>query len=151
MTVLTQLLSWALGYAEAGFKVFPVHTIRDGCCTCSDADCGSPGKHPRTRNGLKDATLGPDQIERWWSQWPDANIGLRTDGLLVLDYDGGEWPADPAQRLELACAPTAETPRGSVRKGLRPSVASLDRTSGPVRTGVPASRTRGEHACFCAD
>jgi putative DNA primase/helicase len=52
--------------------------------------CPRPGKHPRTQNGLKDATTDRDQIEAWWTSWPDANVGIRTgadSNLVVLDID----------------------------------------------------------------
>ena len=112
MTVSAQLVSAALRYAESGFAVIPLHSITEGQCTCGRADCASPGKHPRTKSGLKDATTDANQIEQWWSRWPNANLGLSTDGLLVVDDDGGDWPADPVHRLELAAAPAAKTPRG---------------------------------------
>jgi predicted P-loop ATPase len=77
----------ALAYAWRGLPVFPAHSLRDGRCTCGDAECKTPGKHPRTINGVKDATTNAAQIERWWSQWPDANIGIATDDLTVVDVD----------------------------------------------------------------
>jgi hypothetical protein len=58
-------------------------------CSCGDPGCGPVGKHPRTRNGLHDATTDPDQLARWWQRWPHANIGLVTGELAdVLDVDG---------------------------------------------------------------
>jgi putative DNA primase/helicase len=63
---------------------------RDGVCTCGKPDCQNPAKHPRTQNGLNDATSDPEQIRQWWAQWPDANIGIRTgeiSGLVVVDID----------------------------------------------------------------
>jgi len=33
------------------------------------------------------ATQDPEQIRKWWGQWPDANIGGVTNQLLVLDVD----------------------------------------------------------------
>jgi predicted transcriptional regulator len=56
-------------------------------------DCGSPGKHPRTEHGLSDASLDLGQINQWWHDWPDANVGIRTGtpgGIVVLDVDGSE-------------------------------------------------------------
>jgi hypothetical protein len=49
-----------------------------------------PGRqHPRTRNGLHDATTNPSRLARWWQRWPHANIGLVTGELAdVLDVDG---------------------------------------------------------------
>ncbi|MHB1844757.1 MAG: bifunctional DNA primase/polymerase [Deltaproteobacteria bacterium] len=85
----TALLAAALEYAKTGFQVLPLHAIADGCCTCMKGKrCSSPGKHPRTAHGLKDATLDPKVIRRWWHRWPNANVGITTgDGLLVLDVD----------------------------------------------------------------
>lgn len=79
----------ALGYARRGWHVFPLHTPREGGCSCRQ-ECGKQaGKHPRTRNGLLDATLDLERIESWWSMWPDANIGISCgpSALVVLDVD----------------------------------------------------------------
>jgi hypothetical protein len=85
------LLPAALDYAERGWFVFPLWGIGPGgICECG-RNCGrDAGKHPITRNGLLDATLDEGQIRRWWSEFPNANIGVRTgpeSGLWVLDLD----------------------------------------------------------------
>ena len=72
------------------WAVFPVHSIKDGACTCGQPDCGSPGKHPRTAKGLNDATKDQQVIKEWWVQWPDSNIGVRTgqvSGIMAVDLD----------------------------------------------------------------
>ena len=84
----------ALWYARAmHWPVLPLHSIRDGCCTCGK-DCSSPGKHPLISHGLTEATMDPEIIASWWARWPGANIGIATgSGLVVLDVDpahGGE-------------------------------------------------------------
>ena len=92
----SDLLATALGYAAAGYSVFPVN-----------------GKRPLTESGFKDATTDQDLIRQWWKAWPEAGIALPTgDGLLVLDID------DPAalEMLEAehgSLPPTVEvvTPR----------------------------------------
>ncbi len=91
------LLEAALEYARAGLPVVPLHGIRDnGKCTCGNPTCASPGKHPRTRNGLKDATTKASQIRQWWGQgqWPNASIAGVGGDYLCLDIDaksgGGE-------------------------------------------------------------
>jgi hypothetical protein len=62
-----------------------------GACSCGKPSCTSPGKHPRTKGGFKDATDDPEQIRRWWQKWPDANIALATgSGIAVFDIDGEE-------------------------------------------------------------
>jgi Virulence-associated protein E/Bifunctional DNA primase/polymerase, N-terminal/Primase C terminal 2 (PriCT-2) len=84
------MLDMALAYARKGWRVFPLHSIRDGHCTCQKR-CTSPGKHPRTRGGFKDATTEPAPITAWWNRWSDANIGIATgSGLAVIDVDGPE-------------------------------------------------------------
>src|SRR3984957_11379940 len=81
--------SFAQAYGQAGIRVFPVYEVRDGKCACGNTNCRSPAKHPRTRNGCKDATTDLAQIERWWRAWPNANIGIATGaGLVVIDVDG---------------------------------------------------------------
>ena len=91
-------LSAALGYAQRGWPVLPLHSVRTGgACSCGNPQCGNVGKHPRTSNGLKDATTDPDTIGRWWKQWPDANIGLVTgpaSGFWMLGPDGPEGLLD---------------------------------------------------------
>jgi hypothetical protein len=96
------LLDAALAYAERGWRVCPLYEPSpSGMCSCGRPDCNSPGKHPRTRHGLKDATTDEACIHTWWSDWPDANIAIATgqdSGLLVLDVDRPEilngWQSD---------------------------------------------------------
>src|ERR1051325_8299545 len=78
----------ALEYATQEWPVIPLHTMREGRCTCGAASCKSPGKHPRTPNGLRDATIELATVQDWWRRWPDANVGLRTgEAFTVLDVD----------------------------------------------------------------
>jgi hypothetical protein len=85
-----QIADWAIAYVERiGWPVFPAHSIRsDGRCSCMYAACHSPGKHPRTPQGVCDATLDVDQIIAWWRRWPTANIGLAGGRWWALDVDG---------------------------------------------------------------
>jgi hypothetical protein len=85
-----ELLEAALAYAAAGYPVFPVYEPDGDGCSCGRPDCGSPGKHPRTRRGLDEASTDPAIVAEWWRCWPSANIGIRTgtvSGLVVLDVD----------------------------------------------------------------
>jgi hypothetical protein len=83
------LLAAALRYAAAGIAVMPLHTPTPSGCTCRNgAGCGSPGKHPRLRHGLLDASTNARLIRGWWARWPGANIGLVTGTVLdVCDVD----------------------------------------------------------------
>jgi hypothetical protein len=91
MTASSDLARAALEYAERGWPVLPLHSPKEHGCSCGRANCVSPGKHPRTAHGLKDASRGTETIREWWNLWPDANIGIVTgpeSGILALDVDG---------------------------------------------------------------
>ena len=60
-TVLNAAIEWA----RQGWPVFPCHGIAGGRCTCGKADCSSPGKHPATAHGWKDASSDEQVIRRW--------------------------------------------------------------------------------------
>lgn len=97
------ILGHALFYARRGWPVLPLQTpVAGGGCTCGNQDCSNPGKHPRTARGFKDATTDPSIISQWWSQWPDANIGVATgilSGLLVIDIDPRHGGIDSFKKL----------------------------------------------------
>lgn len=87
---LAQLQGSALQYAGVGWAVLPVHGIINSACTCGRRDCHSPGKHPRTKHGVQDATTDLNIVIEWWTKWPNSNIGVATgkvSGLLVVDID----------------------------------------------------------------
>jgi len=89
MTAPAAMLDHALAYAGVGWHVLPLHTPRPGgACSCGRR-CSSPGKHPRTRNGVHDATTDEERIRTWWSMWPDANIGIACgpSGIVAIDVD----------------------------------------------------------------
>jgi len=99
-----RLLDAALSYAERGFAVLPLHSIHLGAlCTCGSLTCKSAGKHPRTTNGVKDASTNSAMIRSWWSKYPRANVGLalgEASGLWALDIDprnGGDISLDDLQ------------------------------------------------------
>ncbi|GAA1491034.1 hypothetical protein GCM10009626_37800 [Brachybacterium sacelli] len=61
--------------ASAGVPVFP---------------CFPGGKRPLTEHGFHHNTTDPGQVEAWWRQHPDANIGVPTgaaSGVVVIDVD----------------------------------------------------------------
>lgn len=117
--VVTTPLAAALSYAARGWPVFPVHSIRERGtqCTCGRRDCGSPGKHPRTENGLKDATTDERTIRGWWQRWPDAGVAIATGrGLVVVDIDvhkGGDDSYVDARRALGDVPDTVEVITGS--------------------------------------
>jgi putative DNA primase/helicase len=133
---MSALLEGALAMAIAGWGVIPLHTPSAGACDCRLPDCPSPGKHPRTKNGLRDATTDAAQIRKWWGMWPTANIGaVVPDDCVVVDVD----VADPATVFaigELPQTAASRTGRGSHHA---------------YRTGVPVRPKVGvrEHVDLC--
>jgi hypothetical protein len=119
---MTALLDAALGYAARGIPVYPVHWPRPTpggttpACSCPRGPaCDRPAKHPLVRHGTRDATTQPGQLERWWSRWPHANLGLATGVVFdALDIDG---PAGLAALLGFAPTAGLRLPGPLVRTG----------------------------------
>ncbi|QPX75450.1 putative DNA primase/polymerase [Serratia phage vB_SmaS_Opt-169] len=85
----------AIEYAKVGLKLIPLWWINsEGVCACGDALCigTNQGKHPiasLVKTALKEATSDLEKIEKWWTKYPNANIGMacRASGLFVVDVD----------------------------------------------------------------
>ena len=106
------LLNAALENAGRGWPVIPIYTIDGGRCTCGDADCRSPGKHPRTDHGLNDATTDQATMPRWWSRWTDANLAVITgarSGIFVVDVDPRHGGDETLAELEEQHSPLPNT------------------------------------------
>ena len=105
----------ASAYAGRGLYVFPVHGITAaGLCDCNAQDCGSPGKHPLTQRGCKEATIDEGIIRKWWTRWPRANVAILTgaqSGVIVLDVDGPDGETF-LKGMVVPKTPTAKTGRG---------------------------------------
>ena len=83
-----------------------------GACSCGSKGCDKPGKHPRTMHGYLDATTDPATIDRWWEQWPNANICISTgtvSGIVVLDVDPKNGGDDSLADLIAQHGPIPET------------------------------------------
>jgi hypothetical protein len=106
-------LAMALHYAEVmGWPVFPVnHPVGNGC-SCHK-ECKSIGKHPMIGDWPNTATIDKTQIINWWTQNPDANIGIPTGAntFYVLDIDvaDGKQGLESLEKLELQYGKLPET------------------------------------------
>jgi hypothetical protein len=101
------MLDLALGYAGQRWPVFP---------------CNPSTKQPYTAKGFKAATMAVDQIVKWWTQHPDAMIGVPTgsaSGFWALDID-----VKPDANGEIA-------------------LAKLEATNGPLPVTMTASTPSG--------
>jgi hypothetical protein len=120
----------AVSYARIGLRVLPVARV---------------SKRPLTAHGAHDATSDEATIRAWWKRWPQANLGIALDGLVVVDVDPRNGA--PADRDDIAAMlgpwpETAEAITGGggrhlyfrARDGLQPPGAvaqGVDIKSGP--------------------
>jgi bifunctional DNA primase/polymerase-like protein len=90
----TALLA-ALAFARHDHAVlpltWPVKVNGRMVCSCRKAaDCISPAKHPFGRlvpRGLLDASTDEVVVRKWFTDETQANLGVRTDRLVVIDVD----------------------------------------------------------------
>jgi len=102
---MSTALDDALAYADRGWYVFPVQP--------------APAKRPLNPNGFHGATTDPDQIEQWWTRWPDAQVGIAcgASGFVAVDVDSKPeegvdgWEAIRDHEPH-ACELVMKTPRG---------------------------------------
>lgn len=101
-----QFLEAALRYAAMGPRVIPVQP---------------GGKIPLLKDWQNRASNDPETIRQWWKKWPNANIGILTEGFLVADVDGQKnyWPFDKEKHESLANVPKQATPRGGCHYAFR--------------------------------
>ena len=130
---MSELLDAALAYAELGYRVFP---------------CWLETKSPKTTNGFYDASDDPKLIKSWWSEWPEAPIGLRTGmpgGIFVVDIDPGAGGDDTLADLFKSYGEFPETPQvltggGGVHYWFRMPDVDLTVSGGALGPGID---TRG--------
>ena len=90
----------ALEYADIGWQVLA---------------CTPHSKEPlyrRLPHGVKDATTDPELIRSWFTEDPDANLGVRcgsASGLVVLDVDPRHGGTESLARLIAEHGPLPDT------------------------------------------
>ena len=142
------LLDNAIFYAEKnGWAVLPLWWITDAfTCACPKGkSCSSPGKHPLTKTGLKEASIDLAVIENWWANWPEANIGIATgaiSGLIVLDVDLKNGGLATVMTLpQIAATLVANTGGGGLHYLFTHPGQNLRNTAGKLGAGID---TRGD-------
>lgn len=83
---MTKKRTAAIALAAKGFKVFPIQ-----------AGAKFP---PLIKDWPTLATSDEATVVSWWTQWPDANIGIHTAGLLVVDVDPKKGGDESFKQLE---------------------------------------------------
>jgi hypothetical protein len=111
-------LELAQHYVAQGWPVFPCRSHAEENVDQATGEVITLGeKTPLTPNGFKGATRFPRIIERWWSDWPDAAVGLPTGektGFFALDIDnkpGGANGFDWLAEMEAEHGPLPDTAR----------------------------------------
>jgi putative DNA primase/helicase len=88
----------ALDYARLGWRLIPVHAMRDGLCTCRRVDCPAPAKHPAIDRWQVSASNEPGVLTAWFRG--DYNVGLvlGASDMVAVDIDthGGDGYATVA-------------------------------------------------------
>lgn len=126
LPVAPTLHSAALWYVSIGLPTFPLIPGRKGptkkCDECSSAkpECMDPKLCGHDLcHGFKDASIDPADINRWWTDGPQANIGIATGhGFDAVDIDGLEGQTYRAQHwddlfgnIDADCIAKVLTPR----------------------------------------
>lgn len=111
-------LELARSYVEQGLPIFPCRSASTETIDQATGEIVTLGeKTPLTTNGFKAATKFPRILERWWSDWPDAAVGLPTGsptGFFALDIDnkpGGANGFDWLSDMEAEHGPLPDTAR----------------------------------------
>lgn len=111
-------LELAQHYVGQGWPVFPCRSHAEEHVDQTTGEIVTLGeKTPLTPNGFKGATRFPRIIERWWSDWPYAAVGLPTGektGFFALDIDnkpGGANGFDWLAEMEAEHGPLPDTAR----------------------------------------
>lgn len=165
---------YALSLANyLGLSVFPCHTITaEGVCSCGHiADgnggcscglpahkgtCESPGKHPATSRGFKDASNVEAEIGALWQGAPrDSNIAVATgNGIFVVDCDIKPGVDGRAALAELeakhgALPPTltARTGSGGLHLYFRCTGAPINNSASKIGPGIDIRGDGGYVVC----
>lgn len=105
---MTSKLDAAQALAARGFQVFPIK-----------AGAKTP---PLVKDWPALATADAAQVSSWWTQWPEANIGIHCAGMVVVDVDP--------------------------KKGGNKSLAPLDTAYGLPKTLTTRTPTGGQHLFY---
>lgn len=93
MTNNNPILEAALHYAELGWSVIPVCKPIDAENCVHHGKCRSSGKAPIGKWAqYQKEKASKEQIQKWWEQYPDANVGIITgkiSGIVVVDVEAG--------------------------------------------------------------
>ena len=77
-----------MDYLESGFRVFPLHNIVNGKCSCENPNCEAAGKHPVNSGWQFTPDWSDEQLDNLIKYGKfDTGWGVLCDGYLVIDID----------------------------------------------------------------
>ena len=132
---MNDMVSAAQNYGKRGWCVLPLQ-----------------GKKPTLQDWPTKATTALNQIQVWWTERPDANVGIATgqpSGLLVLDIDiakGGEesFRALEAQHGPFPATPTVLTGGGGRHLYFRHPGYAIRNSAGKLGAGLDIRADGGQ-------
>ena len=87
-------------YHDAGLKIFGIHRITKGVCSCENADCEAVGKHPIMSNWQNSPHWSDEQLETMEEMGHfETGFGVLVDGLLVVDVDARNGGVESFSKL----------------------------------------------------
>src|SRR5262249_12496935 len=95
---------------------------------------------------FEDATTDEKQINKWWAEKPDANIGIpmgRVSGMIALDIDFRHGGDKSLRQIERAYGPLPDTPRARTGSGglhylFRHPGGRIKNSQGSIARGIDA-------------
>ena len=89
-----------LDLLEAGYRIFGLHPLVDGRCSCGREDCPAPGKHPIASNWQHTPEWSDEQLETMEALGQfSTGYGVLVAGLLVVDVDARNGGMASYERL----------------------------------------------------
>ncbi|MCX7893288.1 MAG: bifunctional DNA primase/polymerase [Burkholderiales bacterium] len=130
----------ALAYLSRGWSVIPVE---------------AHGKRPLVAwLEFQHRLAAPEEADRWFQRWPDANVAIVTgalSGLVVLDVDPGHGGGTSLARLEVEHGPLARTVEAVTGGGGRHFYFAHPGGTVANRIGLaPGIDLRGDGGCVVA-
>lgn len=135
-------------YTRLGWRVVPIHDVKQGHCSCGNPECKGPGKHPRLNAWQTEASSDPTIVDGWLEQWPDTNLGIATgagSGFFALDIDPEKGGNETLEALIAEHGPLPHTARQRTGSGgthyLFKMIPGLRNSAGRLGKGLD---TRGD-------
>lgn len=87
-------------YLEAGFKIFGLHTVKNGLCSCENPDCQALYKHPKVKRWQCTPDWSQEQLDCMELKGDfETGFGVLLDKWLVIDIDPRNGGAESYEKI----------------------------------------------------